>query len=572
MHNDFLQVPDASFYFRSLAFCPVCSFLLMSILVLACCAMGFVATGRPKLDADSQGFAARGTEMHSNLNALHLLQDFKWAGVSPSPPAPTPTWHECSYCSNAIDIIGSTSSLVEEVDEDTPVQPPPNILHPTFLKGLCEVEEKVANSVAYLHNCAPVSVWTSTPSCCPAQSIARLTARVTALPCNAISDANLSRVLGVLSSGCASNASSPSFWLAPTAASRGTERDSGSWVDPGGRTLEQEICWQEQTLRKSLLDMTFSGTSGQYVRSKICLPAMPPSADAESLDPVTQLVLDNHEAWSKEAEVHSGLSVTFFSERLFEAYKTQRFRRDLTLAAAAFGIVVAVGWVQSGSVVVALLSTGHSILAWPLTYAIYVGVLGHEWMPCCNYLSLFYLLAFGVNESVAFVDAWTEAPDCPVAPRLTWAWRRIQWPSMASGVTSAIAAYTNCLSDAPPLRLFGRFIALAFALKWLLFVVWVPTIFGIRYVSIQNCWNWACTKRSTNVKHEAQKRCLCCRPVAACVRSAPRVVARCPRLVFFLMAIIGGLLTLVSILEAEHVSSEFRLFQVDDTSLQVRHL
>jgi hypothetical protein len=297
------------------------------------------------------------------------------------------------------------------------------------------------------------------------------------------------------------------------------------------------------------------------------------AADPESTDVMTELILANLTKWSDEHAGSDSAVLTVYSDALFGAVATGHLRQDILRVRFALLLVMIVAVLLSSSVFVPLLGILHSIIAWPLAYSLYGGILGYDWFPCSSYMSVFLVLCLGVDDMLIFCDMWSSSPACPPAARLTWVWQRIGTPALTSALSTAVTLYLNVISFTAPVRLFGIFMACLVLVRFLLFCVWLPVLMMTRHVTMKSCSDRV---RGVHAPAQLQKytrgtRCCLCRAVSLGLRGWHGALWKCRWPVFLVLGVTAAILGLFASHEAERAEPRLALLSDDHQFQQHLH-
>lgn len=578
--------PDAHWIFRTVSFCPCIVMAIVVAIVCGACVFGFLLTGRPAIDVSTIGFETRQTLIADQQHTFELVRDYPWFEDSPSgyslaqsgaavPLAIDPsTWHECDSCERSIEVVAHSSSTTASNLEDNDEF---NTFTAKRLRSLCMLEQNVISTSSYENECAQYDEQGES-RCCAVQSVPRMMLQANTSSCQTINEGTVQNALNIL---CSCSATNPSAECAPSVECANAFDGvcgavgmiaCGDICVPVG-TQEQrraaELCGYPR-LRSDLVDVGFDGQGARYVRSRICLRRSGVTADPESTDEVTQMVLGNLTEWFDEYPEPDSGAYTVYSDELFNAVVTGHLRQDMLRVGFALVLVYIVAVLLSSSIFVPLLGILHAIVAWPLAYSLYGGILGYEWFPCSSYVSVFLVLCLGMDDMFVFCDMWSSSPACPPAARMTWVWHRIGTPALASTLSTGFTLYANMISFTAPVRLFSIFMVCLVIVRFLLFCVWLPVITLTRHVTIKSCGDKLRGVHGPAQLHKDGTRCCLCHTLSLALRGWQGMLWSCRWPLFVTFGLASVILGLFASHEAER--AEPRLALLSDDHMFQQHL
>lgn len=573
--SEIWSAPDPHWISRTIAFCPCVVMVLVMAIVVCAGVFGFLIAGRPATDVSTVGFETRGTVLANQQHAFELVAKLQWYEDVPSGaslaqsgaavPAVHPSiWFDCNSCEESIEIVvhGNTEATYTAGDTD--------VFSADHLRSLCVFEANIIGLSSYKEECARADDRGGEPQCCAAQSVPRMILRPGESSCNTIDENTVAYAKDVLSSCPAESVVDRCAGvLVGFCGEVGMATCGDSCVPVGSQEQRSDEMCGYPSLRSDLLDVGFDGRSARYIRSRICLRSVGDVADPESTDLTTEHVLANLTKWTDE-QTHSDISV--YSDALYSAVATGALRHDIVQMWIALVIVICVALLLSNSLFVALLGVLHSMIAWPLTYFLYVGILGYDWFPCPIYISVYLVLCLGVDDVFAFCDMWSSSPASPPAARLTWVWQRVGTPSLVSALSTAFLVYANVVSFTAPVRLFSIFMACLVLVRYLLFCMWLPVVMLTRHITVKGC-----TDRVRGVhtsphlqKHTRGSRCCLCRTILIGLRGWHGVLWSCRWPLFVVFGMTAAIMGLFASHAAERADP--RLAILPDGHLFQRHL
>lgn len=534
------DIDNPYFLFRALALLPLTAFGISAIAVAVVCVLGLLVNGRPRINAETTGFAtARNSPAFNRENSMSLLlnrtmfypEQFLIRGVPALASAEiVPT---CSDCASEIQLTVRIKN-----SEGAPYAG--NVLQADHLRALCALEDDILTMPEFSVACKSTG-----GQCCAPESLPRLLAAEDGLSCSTLTDEQLKTALAALQ-----HCDSPPVPLV----NLNSGSDTGSWT-AGPMWPPPGWCGQNLTVSTRLVDHTFDGTTGAALSSRVCFR-----------DSVLQPQTDNT-AWfvaliHNWEERYPSLAITAHNDDIVKEFADQKLSEDLEIT---WYVVLLVGLLSvplSGSLFPAIPALIQNLAAFLLAYAFYGIVFDIDWFPFTNYSALFIMWCMGTDENILIWDLWTQPPDCLIDTRLTWIWHRIFTPTLLANLVKAGAMGACVFSCFPAVRLFGMFMVMLIVFKYVLSFVFAPTILCVEHVTLR--YMLSCCSCGCEGKHESAPRKALSRAADSVTCASVATISACRWPLLVILAALGVLGGWNAVVETNFSGQPFQLFSFEN--------
>lgn len=212
--------------------------------------------------------------------------------------------------------------------------------------------------------------------------------------------------------------------------------------------------------------------------------------------------LEIYRTWSKKAadNVDARSNGRYHFTALGEAYFNGAFSsiilRDLSFAVISIILVFIVIAFHTTSIFLACTALAQIILAFPLTYVVYRGVLQVKYFAALQIMTIFLILGIGADDVFVFIDAWKQSAvvlgrDSTLVDRMSWAYRRAVKAMSVTSFTTAAAFFVTAVSPIMPISTLGIWAGLLILLQFVLVITIFPcaTIIWHRFWRVRKWTN-----------------------------------------------------------------------------------
>lgn len=147
----------------------------------------------------------------------------------------------------------------------------------------------------------------------------------------------------------------------------------------------------------------------------------------------------------------------------------------------SFIIIYNIMILHNGSWVISAMAFGQIFLSLLLTVFMYQIIFWVPFFPFMNLVSLFVLIAIGVDDVFIYYDTWSQsfhvlAKDTLLEDRIQWTLKRAGSAMLMTSTTTAAAFFSNIVSSVTAVKLFAIFSSLAIMADFFLMVTMLPCI------------------------------------------------------------------------------------------------
>jgi len=147
----------------------------------------------------------------------------------------------------------------------------------------------------------------------------------------------------------------------------------------------------------------------------------------------------------------------------------------------SFIIIYIIMVLHNGSFIISAMAFGQIVLSLLLTVFLYQIIFWVPYFPFMNLVSLFVLIAIGVDDVFIYYDTWSQsfhvlAKDTPMEDRVQWTLKRAGSAMLMTSVTTSAAFLSNIVSSVTAVKLFSIFSSLAIMADFFLMLTMLPCI------------------------------------------------------------------------------------------------
>ena len=183
---------------------------------------------------------------------------------------------------------------------------------------------------------------------------------------------------------------------------------------------------------------------------------------------------------AEDAAAHEGFDLAWREWWFFKEQMTDQLWLDGRWAVGSVVFVLAVVVAYSADLLMSLGAVVGVVLCLPLTFAVYIHVLGFRWVGVLHLIGLFMVAGVGADDFFVLLAHWREAerkyPEASEQDRLAWTMRHSLHTVAATSLTTAGAFLGNYASHIAPIKLFGLFMAVLMLSLLLSVALWFPPL------------------------------------------------------------------------------------------------
>ena len=158
--------------------------------------------------------------------------------------------------------------------------------------------------------------------------------------------------------------------------------------------------------------------------------------------------------------------------------------RDLSFAGISIMLVFIIIWIHTTSLFLASTALSQIILAFPLTYLVYRGILQVKYFAALQIMTIFLILGIGAHDVFVFTDAWKQEPigkekeyadmTLELIARMTGTYRRAVRAMTVTSFTTSLAFFVTAASPIMPISSLGVWAGLLILLQFVLVITIYP--------------------------------------------------------------------------------------------------